>query len=48
MWSIVAARDLAWEHATLLWRLRDARPIRDAYLDVLARTTELTARAMLV
>jgi hypothetical protein len=48
MWSIVAARDVAWEHAKLLWRLRDIAPLRNGYLDVLARTTELTARAMLV
>jgi hypothetical protein len=48
MWSLVAARDVAWEHAKLLWGLRDAGPLRDAYLDVLARTTALAARAMLV
>ena len=48
MWSIAAARDVAWEHAELLWQLRDVAPLRDGYLDVLARTTELTARAMLV
>ena len=48
MFSLVAARDVAWEHAKLLWRLRDTAPLRDAYLEVLARTTELTARAVLV
>jgi hypothetical protein len=48
MWSIVAARGVAWEHAKLLWRLRDIAPVRDSYLDVLARTTELAAQAMLV
>ncbi len=48
MWSLVAARDVAWEHAKLLWHLRGTAPLRDGYLDVLARTTELTARAMLV
>jgi hypothetical protein len=48
MWSIVAARDVAWEHAKMLWRLRDAGSIRDVYLDVLARTTEMAAWAMLV
>ena len=48
MWSIAAARDVAWEHAKLLWQLRDDAPLRDGYLDVLARTTELAARAMLV
>ena len=48
MWSIVAARDVAWGHAKLLWHLRQMGPLRDGYLDVLACTTELAARAMLV
>jgi hypothetical protein len=48
MFSLVAARDVAWQHAKLLWRLRSMPPLRDGYLDVLARTTELTARAILV
>jgi len=48
MWSLAGARDVAWDHAKILWGLRDAGPIRDAYLDCLARTTELAARAMLV
>jgi uncharacterized protein DUF5995 len=48
MWSIAGARDVAWEHAQLLWHLRHIAPLRDSYLDVLARTTELAARAMLV
>jgi hypothetical protein len=48
MFSLVAARDVAWEHAKLLWGLRNTAPLRDGYLDVLARTTELTARAILV
>lgn len=48
MWSLAAARDVAWEHAKVLWGLRDAGLIRDTYLDALARTTELAARAMLV
>ncbi len=48
MWSLVAARDVAWEHSKLLWHLREIPPLRDGYLDVLARATELTARAVLV
>jgi hypothetical protein len=48
MWSIVAARDVAWEHAKLLWGLRHAGPLRNVYLGVLAGTNELAARAMLV
>jgi hypothetical protein len=48
MWSIVGARDVAWEHAKLLWELRHAGPLRDAYLANLALSTELAARAMLI
>lgn len=48
MWSIVAARDVAWEHAKLLWDLRHTRPLQDAYLANLSLSTELAARAMLV
>jgi uncharacterized protein DUF5995 len=48
MWSIVAARDLAWDHAKILWALRDSGPVRDAYLDSLAHSSELAAAAMLV
>jgi hypothetical protein len=48
MWSIVAARELAWEHAQMLWRLRGTPLVERAYLDVLAHTTELAGRAMLV
>ena len=48
MWSIVAARNVAWEHAQLLWELRHAGRVRVAYLDTLAVSTELAARAMLV
>ena len=48
MWSLAAARDVAWDHAQVLWALRDSGLIRDAYLTALARTTELAARAMLV
>jgi Family of unknown function (DUF5995) len=48
MWSIVAARDLAWDHAKILWALRDSGPVRDAYVDSLAHSSELAAAAMLV
>lgn len=48
MWSLATARDVAWDHAKLLWGLRHTGPIRDGYLDALARTTELASCAMLV
>jgi uncharacterized protein DUF5995 len=48
MWSIVMARDVAWAHATVLWRLHGHAELTAAYVDVLARTTELAGRAMLI
>jgi hypothetical protein len=48
MWSLAAARDVAWAHAKLLWGLRHAGVLRELYLDALARTTELASRGMLV
>ena len=48
MWSIVAARELAWDHARVLWSLRSEPELERLYNDVLARTTELSGRAILV
>ena len=48
MWSIVAARELAWDHAVVIWKLRKVPDLARAYADVLARTTELSGLAMLV
>lgn len=47
MWSIVAARDLAWTRATHLWDLGHMGMVRTAYLEELALSTELDARAIL-
>lgn len=47
-WSIAAARELAWEHAELLWRLRDQPALADAYVGTLARLVELSGRAALI
>ena len=48
MWSIVAAREVAWGNAQMLWRFRGDRLLYSGYADVVARTTELAGRAMLV
>ncbi len=48
LWSIADARDLAWEHAKLLWHLRRDRLLADAYEDVLARFVELSSAGILV
>jgi hypothetical protein len=48
MWSIVAARDLAWSHARMLWHLRHDHLLADAYTETLARMVELSGRCVLV
>ena len=48
MWSIVTARELAWDHAKLILGLRGLPELMNGYIDVLGRTTELAGRAMLV
>ncbi len=48
MWVISAARDLAWSHAKVLWRLRQDPSLADAYGDMLARLVELSGRGILV
>ena len=48
MWSIADARDLAWDHAKLLWNLRHDPVLADAYGDVLGRLVELSGRGILV
>ena len=48
MWSVVAARELAWDHAQVIWSLRGTPELVRVYTDVLARTTELSGRAMLI
>ena len=48
MWSIVAARELAWDHAGMLWRIREHPSLSAVYTDTLARMTELAGRAMLI
>jgi Family of unknown function (DUF5995) len=48
LWSISAARQLAWEHAEMIWRLASHADLVGAYEDTLARATELSSRAMLV
>ena len=45
MWVISAARDLAWSHAKVLWRLRQDPSLADAYGEMLARLVELSAAA---
>jgi hypothetical protein len=48
MWSIADARELAWDHAKLLWRVRDDPLLANAYGDFLARLVELSGRGILI
>ena len=48
MWSVADARDLAWSHAKMLWRLRHDPSLADAYGDLLGRLVELSGRGILV
>jgi hypothetical protein len=46
-WTINSARDLAWQHAQVLWDLRDGGVARELFLDGLAETTALASRLLL-
>jgi hypothetical protein len=48
IWSVERARDAAWIGGQVLWQLRDLPPLRDDYLEINDRTTELASRALLV
>jgi hypothetical protein len=48
MWSIADARDLAWDHAKLLWDMRQTPVLADAYGDFLGRLVELSGRGILI
>jgi hypothetical protein len=48
MWSIVAARDIAWGHAEVLWALRNEPTMSAIYADTLARAVELSSRGILI
>src|SRR5215216_4071865 len=48
IWSITRARDAAWVRSQVLWRLRGEPDLRDAYLAVNDRATELAGRALLL
>lgn len=48
MWSIRAARDLAWEHAKLLWALGDHPRLRDAYLSTLTELVHFAGNGILI
>src|SRR5690349_414252 len=46
-WAINSARDLAWQHALVLWELGSVGPARGLFLDGLAETTALASRLLL-
>ena len=48
MWKVARARDSAWTHAEMLWAVRDAAVLRDAFLLALDRMVGLAGRGLLV
>ena len=48
LWSIERARDSAWNHAEMLWFLRDSPGPRATYVETLDRVIGLAGRAMLL
>src|SRR3954451_8138069 len=48
IWSVERARDAAWIRAQVLWHLRALPALRDDYLEVNDRATELQSRGLLV
>lgn len=47
-WSIVDARESAWNNAELLWHLSDAPPLRATFMDTLDGLTTVAGKALLV
>jgi hypothetical protein len=47
-WSITAARDVAWDTAVALWRVRDITGVRDLLMNALGRTVAMASRGLLV
>jgi hypothetical protein len=48
MWNVRAARQAAWTNAQVLWALRGAPLLRDAFFDRLDRLTGLAGKGLLV
>ena len=48
MWNVRAARKAAWTNAQVLWALRDAPLLRDAFFDRLDGLTGLAGKGLLV
>jgi hypothetical protein len=48
MWSICAAREIAWENAQILARLREHPQVERLYAKTLGRAVSMAGRAMLI
>ena len=48
MWSVRAARALAWTHSQTIWALRDHPKLLDRYREALARSVDFTSRGILL
>ncbi len=47
-WSIDAARDIAWDTALALWQCRSIAPVKDLFMNGVARTVAMASRLLLV
>jgi Family of unknown function (DUF5995) len=48
MWSMERARDAAWTHAEVLWKLREVSALEEQYVATLAHIVGLAGRGLLV
>jgi len=48
MWSMERARDAAWTHAEVLWKLREVSALEEHYVATLAHIVGLAGRGLLV
>ena len=48
LWNIIQAREAAWTHAEVLWRLSDEGLVERSYREALDRTTGFIGRALML
>lgn len=48
LWNVIQAREAAWTHAEVLWRLRDEGLVERSYREALDRTTGFIGRALML
>ena len=48
MWNIEEARNIAWDHAAILWHLRSSPELTADYLSLLERGVGVASRGLLI